>query len=313
LEDLQEIIDYVEKHIQNKLNLKELSDFMGYSSFYISRKFMNIYGIPLTAFVRIRKFQYSIKDLINGMKVIDVAMKYSFESHEGFTRSFENILGFSPSNVRKYFSSDYSVPKVNLLVNNKQNSEEDSKMNLFDDMHKIIFVFLKKSFEEMKAKFSNEIQIELYENNFVKISDNGRGIRLEENGIIKEEILKNIFEGKPITKSEYLVFGDIPLDDLKLINSLCENLTLKVYRNNTCYTQDFVRGIPQHKILSSPCNKNNTGTEITLKPDTSIFGEMCFQKDKIENLVKILISENQLEAKITCSEQNKSTKFLISV
>jgi len=68
LEDLQEIIDYVEKHIQNKLNLKELSDFMGYSSFYISRKFMNIYGIPLTAFVRIRKFQYSIKDLINGMK-----------------------------------------------------------------------------------------------------------------------------------------------------------------------------------------------------------------------------------------------------
>ena len=68
MEDLQEIIDYVEKHIQNKLNLKELSDFMGYSSFYISRKFMNIYGIPLTAFVRIRKFQYSIKDLINGMK-----------------------------------------------------------------------------------------------------------------------------------------------------------------------------------------------------------------------------------------------------
>lgn len=68
MEDLQEIIDYVEKHIQNKLNLKELSDFMGYSSFYISRKFMDIYGIPLTAFVRIRKFQYSIKDLINGMK-----------------------------------------------------------------------------------------------------------------------------------------------------------------------------------------------------------------------------------------------------
>ena len=68
MENLQEIIDYVEKHIQNKLNLKELSDFMGYSSFYISRKFMDIYGIPLTAFVRIRKFQYSIKDLINGMK-----------------------------------------------------------------------------------------------------------------------------------------------------------------------------------------------------------------------------------------------------
>ena len=81
---------------------------------------------------------------------------------------------------------------------------------------------------------------------------------------------------------------------------------------NTCYTQDFVRGIPQHKILSTPCNKNNSGTEITLKPDTSIFGEMCFEKDKIENLVKILISENQLEAKITCSEQRYS-KLKISI
>ena len=72
MEDLQEIIDYVEKHIQNKLNLKELSDFMGYSSFYISRKFMDIYGIPLTAFVRIRKLQYSIKDLIK----LNFSMKF---------------------------------------------------------------------------------------------------------------------------------------------------------------------------------------------------------------------------------------------
>ena len=93
---------------------------------------------------------------------------------------------------------------------------------------------------------------------------------------------------------------------------MCENLTLKVYRNNTCYTQDFVRGIPQHKILSSPYNKNISGTEITLKPDTSIFGEMRFQKDKIENLVKILISENQLDAKIDFSEHINS-KFTISI
>ena len=39
---------------------------------------------------------------------------------------------------------------------------------------------------------------------------------------------------------------------------------------------------------------------------------MCFQKDKIENLVKILISENQLEAKIDFSEQRNS-KLKISI
>jgi hypothetical protein len=39
---------------------------------------------------------------------------------------------------------------------------------------------------------------------------------------------------------------------------------------------------------------------------------MCFEKDKIENLVKILISENQLEAKIDLSEQRNS-KLTISI
>ena len=39
---------------------KELADFMGYSTFYISRKFMDLYGIPITAYVRLRKLQYSI-------------------------------------------------------------------------------------------------------------------------------------------------------------------------------------------------------------------------------------------------------------
>ena len=102
MDDFKPLFEYVEKNIENKIELKELADFMGYSPFYISRKFVDIYGIPITGYVRIRKLQYSIKDLLDGMKVIDVAMKYSFESHEGFSRSFKSLFGSSPKNIRNY-------------------------------------------------------------------------------------------------------------------------------------------------------------------------------------------------------------------
>ena len=68
MDDFKPLFEYVEKNIENKMGLKELADFMGYSPFYISRKFMDLYGIPVTAYVRIRKLQYSIKDLLADMK-----------------------------------------------------------------------------------------------------------------------------------------------------------------------------------------------------------------------------------------------------
>ena len=55
MNDFKPLFEYVEKNIENKMGLKELADFMGYSPFYISRKFMDFYGIPVTAYVRIRK------------------------------------------------------------------------------------------------------------------------------------------------------------------------------------------------------------------------------------------------------------------
>ena len=55
MDDFKPLFEYVEKNIENKMGLKELADFMGYSPFYISRKFVDIYGIPITGYVRIRK------------------------------------------------------------------------------------------------------------------------------------------------------------------------------------------------------------------------------------------------------------------
>ncbi len=288
MDDFKPLFEYVEKNIENKMGLKELADFMGYSPFYISRKFMDIYGIPITAYVRISKLQYSIKDLLADMKVIDVAMKYSFESHEGFSRSFKSLFGSSPKDIKKYLQK-YDIPEAELFANCKTKSMKEEKMTLSDDMHKMIFTILGNSFEEMAAGFCSKIELSLLPDNFLKIFDDGRGIKLDDDGVVHEEVLQNLFYGKPITKLEYAHMGDLPFDDLKLVNSLCEKLTITVWRNGKIYEQYYIRGVPQHAVMSKTNDTKIThGTQIVLKPDSSIFEGALFSKEKLENW----ISEN---------------------
>lgn len=215
------------------------------------------------------------------MKVIDVAMKYSFESHEGFTRSFKSLFGSSPKDIKNYLQK-YDIPEVELFANCKVKSMEKEKMSLCDDMHKMIYTILGNSFEELAAGFCSKIELSLQPDNYLKIFDDGRGIKLDDDGVVHEEVLQNLFSGKPITKLEYAQMGDLPFDDLKLVNSLCEKLTITVWRNGKIYGQDYIRGVPQHAVTS----KTNDsviphGTQIVLKPDTSIFEDIAFSKEKL--------------------------------
>ena len=286
MDDFTPLFRYIEAHIEDKLDLKELSNFMGYSPYYLSRKFMNDYGMPLTGYVRIRKLQYSIKDLLAGMKVIDVALKYSFESHEGFTRSFQKLFGSSPKVIKNYLQ-DYNIPEVGISANTKTISQENAKMSLVDDMHKMIYTILDNSFEELSAGFCSKIELRLLSDNTISIFDDGRGIKLDDGGEVHEEVLQNLFSGKPITKVEYARMGDLPFDELKLVNSLSESLQITVWRNGNIYRQDYVRGVPQHALTTKPNDSEiEHGTQIILKPDSVIFEDAVFSKEKLERWVK---------------------------
>ena len=156
-------------------------------------------------------------------------------------------------------------------------------MTLRNDMHKMLFTILGNSFEEMAAGFCSKIELSLLPDNCFKIFDDGRGIKLDDDGVIHEEVLQNLFSGKPITKLEYAQMGDLPFDDLKLVNSLCEKLAITVWRNGKIYEQDYIRGVPQHSVMSKTNDsKIPHGTQIVLKPDTSIFENTLFSREKLQ-------------------------------
>lgn len=109
-DQLEKVLAYIDEHIYEKIGLGALAELVGYSPFYFSKLFSDAMGMPVTGYIRIRKLQYAIVSLLEGRKVLEVALLYAFDSHEDFTRAFTQLFGSTPSTIRKHLTS-YKVPE----------------------------------------------------------------------------------------------------------------------------------------------------------------------------------------------------------
>lgn len=297
-EILKKILLYIDEHIYEKISLLELAEVVGYSPFYFSKLFAETMGMPITGYIRIRKLQYALCSLLEGKKVLEVSAMYAFDSHEGFTRSFTQLFGSTPSTVRKYLAS-YNVPEwVVPDTESRRMSMGLDRNTLFDNMHQIVFEVLRTSLEEVEAGYCTEINIALLQDGRIKIADNGRGIPLSKDPHINKAVLDKILAGHPITNLEYARMGDFSHCSLQTINSLCESLQVNVYRNGMWFQQDYVRGIAQHDVICKEL-EHESGTEMILKPDRQILGETAFSVEYIRDWVKANINkDSKIIAKI---------------
>ena len=288
-DQLENVLAYIEEHINEKINLCDLAALVGYSPFYFSKLFSASMGMPVTGYIRIRKLQYATVSLLEGHKVLDVALLYSFDSHEGFTRAFTQLFGSTPSTVRRHLDS-YVVPRyvVPETINRRSNMEALSSLQ--HNMHQLVFEFLEQSIDEAKAGFCTNIEIMLMSEGRIKISDNGRGLPLSEDLQASKAVLDKILAGCPITNAEYSQMGDLIQPGLQIVNSLCEALQIIVKRNGKIYQQDYIRGVAQHK-LSINNLEGPSGTEIMMKPDTSIFRNEDFAMALLNEWAKHMLKE----------------------
>jgi AraC family transcriptional regulator len=97
---IQNVLDIIDSRITERLTPRELAGEIGYSTFHFNRMFSRATSITLMAYITRRKLQYALYDLSCGEKIIDVALKYGFETHAGFTRAFKKCFGYPPSLYR---------------------------------------------------------------------------------------------------------------------------------------------------------------------------------------------------------------------
>lgn len=99
---IQNAIDYVEEHLTEEIDYDRVAEQAACSNFYFQRIFSILCGMTLGEYIRGRRLTLAGNELkTSADKVIDIALKYGYESPESFTRAFSKFHGVTPSDARK--------------------------------------------------------------------------------------------------------------------------------------------------------------------------------------------------------------------
>lgn len=93
---------YIEEHLQEQITMHDLAICTAYSSFHATKIFKDLLGITPYEYIRkLRLSKAAVELWDNDKRVLDTAINYVFDSHEGFTRAFSKQFGLTPSQYKK--------------------------------------------------------------------------------------------------------------------------------------------------------------------------------------------------------------------
>ncbi len=120
LDRMNTVIDYVEGHLDSEIDYKMIGRVAGCSVFHLQRMFTFIADLPLNEYIRRRRLTNAAFELNHtDCKVIDVALKYGYESSESFSRAFKKMHGISPSGAKKPGATLKAYPKISFTISIK--------------------------------------------------------------------------------------------------------------------------------------------------------------------------------------------------
>ena len=99
---LNEALEYIEEHLTDEINLKEVA-LKAYSSYHhFLRMFFILSGIPMSEYIRKRRLTMAASDVLStDDRIIDIAYKYQYNTQEAFTKAFKEFHGVTPTNTQK--------------------------------------------------------------------------------------------------------------------------------------------------------------------------------------------------------------------
>lgn len=117
IEQLNKAVNHIEEHITEDISVEQLARMTYGSSYHFQRMFTCLAGMTLSEYIRRRRLSLAAADLQStDAKVIDIALKYGYNSPTAFTRAFQSIHGLSPSEARKPGASVKSYPPITFKI-----------------------------------------------------------------------------------------------------------------------------------------------------------------------------------------------------
>ncbi len=113
LKKMNEALEYIENNLTEKIDYTEVAKIVMCSEYHFNRMFSFLCGVNLSEYIRRRKLTLAAFELKNeNAKVLDIAIKYGYNSTDSFSRAFSSLHGILPSEVKKESSQIKAYPKM---------------------------------------------------------------------------------------------------------------------------------------------------------------------------------------------------------
>ncbi|WP_026478618.1 AraC family transcriptional regulator [Alkaliphilus transvaalensis] len=129
LERMKGAIYYIEENLSNDIDYNEVAKIACCSTYHFQRMFSFITDVPLSEYIRRRRLTLAAFELQNSStKILDIALKYGYDSPNSFTRAFQNLHGVTPSVAREKGVQLKAYPSISFHISIKGDVEMNYKI-----------------------------------------------------------------------------------------------------------------------------------------------------------------------------------------
>lgn len=135
LNRMRDALDYMERHMTEPVNMDEIAKAACSSPFHFQRMFNLLTGVTVAEYIRKRRLTLAAQELaMTPVRVLDVALKYGYDSPEAFAKAFRKAHGITPSAAREPGTVLKAFPRLSFHLSLKGDKEMDYRI-----VHKEVF------------------------------------------------------------------------------------------------------------------------------------------------------------------------------
>ena len=145
-ESVQNVLNYIEGHYEEDINIDTLSAVSHLSKFYFQRLFYKLVNKNAMEYIKLRRLAISLKLLKESDEgILDIALNCGFKSHSSFSSAFKEVYGITPDYYRKSdvhldvfvkpdLSLNYTITDIDVPLISDQMVLEISERHLDEDV-----------------------------------------------------------------------------------------------------------------------------------------------------------------------------------
>ncbi len=153
-----------------------------------------------------------------------------------------------------------------------------------EGLHHLVYEVVDNSVDEAMAGYASAIQVRLLTDGSVEVTDDGRGIPVDEHPIEKkpavEVVLTTLHAGGKFGGSGYSVSGGLHGVGVSVVNALSSELKVEVKRDGFYWSQKYKHGVPTAP-LKKGTKTEETGTKVSFKANSEIFETTDYSFDTL--------------------------------